>query len=85
MMMKVFKVTEDDIVYHWVISRNEELARKFIKDGNFLSDDTETLNFEEVPLNEELTIDLGKKITHTIEDWIYIYDFKPRYLACSEY
>jgi len=88
--MKVFRATEQHLVNHWVIALNAETARDLVikEREEEIKEREEEVDLFLTTLNDKdnLTIDFeGKKITHTCEEWLYIYDFKPRYLACSEY
>ena len=88
--MNIYRVIENQVIFHWVIELNEFAAIDFVKKSNIeqgvFLDELSEFKAEKLPQNSPLTINLGKfKITHTVEEWLEIYENTPKYLACSEY
>ena len=89
-MGSVFKISEDNCVFHWVIAYNQEHAIDIFHKNNIDShgyeSEAESVTVDKLPLDTPLTIDCsGIKIKLSVEEWSAIYDYTPRYLACSEY
>lgn len=87
--MQVWLVEEDACVSHWVIAaceeRAKEIVRDFAKDSGY-EEELGELSCEPFASDAELCIDCeGVKIRHSAKEWLHIYEFKPKYLACSEY
>ena len=84
--MRVFRVEQDGCVHHWCIAQDSPGAIALVKEHSPDHEPDAVWEAWELPMDVSLSITLGTlKITHTAAEWLEIYDYGLRYLACSEF
>jgi len=83
--MRCYRVEQDGYVIHWGIARDVHDALNLAKENSPDCEPDAQWTAWELPRDESLCITLGTfNITHTAAEWLEIYDYERRYLACSE-
>ena len=89
--MTIWKVIEDESVYHWVLAGLPKDAKDVVSNNVLMSTGErptdDLLRCEAEHHEKELTL-CGDSIPikHTVSEWLCIYDgMAPKYLGCSEY
>ena len=88
--MNIYRVDEVDCVYHWVIADEAGTAKEIVWDNLVEKPegitDPKELGCTKLPLDYRLSLHgESKAITLTVEEWLIVYEYQPKYLGCSEY